>query len=110
MNLLITLFKGYLLRKWLVLSIQFSVATLLVLGLFYKGCKDKNTRYMVLILDGNSEIAHAEEQSLLFDLCMTFDQIESSHKSNYFLRKDLFSVMHAQHILSYHLIQVSLSY
>ena len=45
-----------------------------------------------------------KEPSLLFDLFKALDQIESNNKSDIFLRKDLFSFMRAQHVLSYHLI------
>ena len=58
---------------------------------------------MVLILDGNSEMC-VHVGSMLFDLFKAFDYIESSHKSDFFLRKDLFFIMRAQHVLSYHLI------
>ena len=46
-----------------------------------------------------------QEQSLLLDqdLFKAFDQIESSRKSEFILRKYLFSFMCAQHVLSYHL-------
>ena len=47
-----------------------------------------------------------QKQLLLFDLFKTFHFFESSHKSNFFLRKDLFSFMRAQLVLSYHLILV----
>ena len=39
-------------------------------------------------------------ESLLFDLFKAFD----CHKLGIFTRKDLFSFMRAQHVLSYHLI------
>ena len=45
-----------------------------------------------------------KEQSLLFNLYKAFDQFESRHKSGIFIRKDLFSIMRAQHVISYHLI------
>ena len=47
-----------------------------------------------------------QEQSLIFDLCKAFDEIESSHKSDIFLRKELFSVMRAKHALFYHLLKM----
>ena len=37
---------------------------------------------------------------------MLFDLIESSHKSDFFLRKGLFYFMRPQHVLSYHPIKV----
>ena len=43
-------------------------------------------------------------QSMVFDFFKAFDYIESSHKSGIFTRKDLFSFMRAQHVVSYHLI------
>ena len=45
------------------------------------------------------------EQSLLFDLLKAFDKIRSSHKSDFSL-SHLFSLICAQHILSYHLIYI----
>ena len=42
----------------------------------------------------------SKEQSLF----KAFDLTESSHTSDFFLRTDLFSIMRAQHTLSYHLI------
>ena len=39
------------------------------------------------------------------DLFKAFNQIESIHKLDFSLQKDLFSFKGAQHILSYHLIQ-----
>ena len=42
--------------------------------------------------------------TLLFDLFKAFDLLESSHKSDIFIRKDLFSFMRAQIFMSYHLI------
>ena len=41
------------------------------------------------------------ECSRLFDLCQAFAYIESSKKSDIFLKKDLGSFMRAKHILSY---------
>ena len=43
----------------------------------------------------------SKEQSLLFDLLKVFDNIESSHKLEIFLRKSVLSFMRAQHVLSY---------
>ena len=45
-----------------------------------------------------------QEQSLLFDLYKAFDKLVSSHKHNIFLRRDLFSFMLAQHVMSYLLL------
>ena len=45
-----------------------------------------------------------KEQSLLFDLYKAFDLSNGSHKSDIFIRKNLFSLMHAQHVMRYHLI------
>ena len=54
---------------------------------------------MGLILDGNSEIGeHA--QLLVLDLFKAFDLIENTVTN---LRKDLFSSIHVQHVLSNHL-------
>ena len=55
---------------------------------------------MVLILDGISYRCARKAQSLLFDLCKAFDQFESRHKSGIVTRKDLFSIMRAQHLMS----------
>ena len=44
-----------------------------------------------------------QAQSLLFDLVKAFHYIESSHKFDIFIRKDLYSFMRAQHVMSYHL-------
>ena len=63
---------------------------------------------IVLISDGISEIsAHVETNlnHLLFDLFKAFDKIRSSHKSDFSL-SHLFSLICAQHILSYHLIYI----
>ena len=49
-----------------------------------------------LYLDGNSLLG------VLFDLFKAFGYIESSN--NIFIGKDPFSCMHAQHVMSYHLI------
>ena len=43
---------------------------------------------------------------MLLDLFKAFDDIESSNKSGIFTRKDPFSFMRAQHVMSYHLIYV----
>ena len=59
---------------------------------------------MVHILDGYSEIASEGQINLLFDWFKAFDEIVSCHKSDYFFRKDLFSFMRAQRVLSYHVI------
>ena len=55
---------------------------------------------MVLIFDGNP--CARKTQYLLFDLFKAFDCIESSHKSDIFTRKDPFSFMRAQYVMSYH--------
>ena len=39
-------------------------------------------------------------QYLLFDLFKAFHYIESSHKSDFLNRKDQFSYMRAQHVMS----------
>ena len=58
---------------------------------------------VVPILDGNSEILCArKEHSLLFDLIKAYDLIEN--KDGFFSKKHLFSLMRAQHDLSYQLI------
>ena len=59
---------------------------------------------MDLILDGNSEIG-AHVLYLLFEFFkgILLDQ-EQSQIGFLFLRKDLFSIMRAHHILSFHLI------
>ena len=49
---------------------------------------------MVLILDGKIE------QSRLFDLFKSFDEIEVSHKFDIFSPKNLFFFMRAQHVMS----------
>ena len=46
-----------------------------------------------------------EEQSLLFDQFKAFDQIERSHKLDFF-SQGVFSYRRAQHVLSYHLAGV----
>ena len=58
----------------------------------------------VLILDGNSAIGVNVRDK--FDLFKAFDQIESSHKLDFLLEKDLLSFMRAQQVLIHHLIQV----
>ena len=56
----------------------------------------------------NQKKVHTCGLNPVFDLIKTFVEIESCHKSDFFfLRKDLFSCMRAQHILNYHLIQIS---
>jgi len=47
---------------------------------------------------------------VLFDLFKAFDKFESGHKSDIFIRKDLFSFMRAQHVMSYHLIKLPCVY
>ena len=42
------------------------------------------------------------EPSLLFDMFKAIDYIENNHKSIFFLIKDPFFFMRAQHVLSYH--------
>ena len=60
---------------------------------------------MVLILDGDPEIgAHWRSNSVIFK---GFEKLESSHKSDLFPQKYLFSLMRTHHILSYHLTYVS---
>ena len=55
------------------------------------------------ILDGNSKIgAVRKEQSLLFDLINKLIRKKSSR--DYFLQNDIFYLMRALHVLSYHLI------
>ena len=44
-----------------------------------------------------------KEQFRFADLFKAFHLIESSHKLDIFLRKDLFSFIHVHHILTYHL-------
>ena len=57
------------------------------------------------ILYGNSKIgAVRKEQSLLFDLINKLIRIKSSRESDYFLQNDIFYLMRALHVLSYHLI------
>ena len=54
---------------------------------------------MVLILEGNWKIsAH-----VWIDLFKVFVSIESSHKFDFSFRKDLFSFIPTQHVLSYYL-------
>ena len=55
---------------------------------------------MVLMLDGNSEIG-AHDQSKLFDLFKAFDEVKKKSQTT-----DLISFMRAQHVPSYHFIQV----
>ena len=57
-------------------------------------------KYMVLILDGDSDIGAQVRCILSYLICLRH-LIKSSHKS-FFFRKDQFSVMHAQLVLSYH--------
>ena len=46
-----------------------------------------------------------KKQYMLFDLIKAFDQIERSHKYFFLILEiDFFSIMRAQHVLSYHLI------
>ena len=40
-----------------------------------------------------------KEQSLLFDPYKAFDKFENRHKSDIFIRKDLFSIMRVQHVI-----------
>ena len=56
---------------------------------------------MVLVLDGNSEIgAH-----VCYLICLRhLIQVQEQSKIGFFLLKDLFSLMRAQHVLSTHLI------
>ena len=44
------------------------------------------------------------QKYILFDLYKAFYHIESSHKSGFFLRNDLFSFMRVQHVQGYHLV------
>ena len=49
-----------------------------------------------------------KEKSLLFDVFKAFDLIESSHKSDFSSqKKNLFSLMRVQDVLSYHLTSKS---
>ena len=64
---------------------------------------NNNKETMALILDGNS--LRGAHKYLLFDPFKAFDYIESSLKSGIFTRKDRFSFMRAQHVMSYHLIK-----
>ena len=63
---------------------------------------------IVFIIDVNSEIGCAPMKQSFFDMFKVFDKIESNYKSFFFVQKDLFSFMSAQHVLTYHLIQVPL--
>ena len=62
---------------------------------------------MVLILDGKSEIGAHVRSNLCYLSCLRH-LIRSRAVINhiFFLRKDLFSFMRAQNVLSYHLIYV----
>ena len=63
--------------------------------------------HMVLILDGNSEIGAHVGSNICYLICLRH-LIRSRVVSNsiYFLEKDLISLMLAQDVLSYHVIQV----
>ena len=45
-----------------------------------------------------------KEQSLLFDLFKAFDNFKANYTGYFFLRKDIFSFMRVNHVLSYRLI------
>ena len=63
------------------------------------GCKcngKKKDRIMVRIIDSKSGSAR-NKNSQLFNMCKAFDKIKSSYRSSF---------MHAQQVLSYHLIWV----
>ena len=49
-------------------------------------------------IDGNSEIGAYAGKEQLFDLYKEFDLIESNQKSEFFLRKDLMSILYIQNI------------
>ena len=60
---------------------------------------------MVLIIDGNSEIGTHVRNNLCYLNCLRhLLRWRAVTNRIFFLRKDLFSFMHAQHVLSYHLI------
>ena len=62
---------------------------------------------MVVILDGNSEIGTHIRSNIWYLICLRL-LITSRSVINriFFLRKSLFFFMRAQHIMSYHLIQI----
>ena len=53
------------------------------------------------MVDVNSEVGADKEQSLLSILFEAFNSTEGSHKSDFFLLKDLFTLMPAEHDLYY---------
>ena len=60
---------------------------------------------MVLLLYGNSETGAHIRINFCHLICLRhLNRTSANHKSDFFLRKDLFSFMCAQHVLSYHLI------
>ena len=62
---------------------------------------------MVLILDGNSEIGAPVRRNPFYkNFLRHFIRSRAVTNRLIFLRKDLFSFMRAQHVLSYHLMQV----
>ena len=63
-------------------------------GIFYSLYHGTYIRWYLI------NICAREEQSLLFDLFKASDSIESSHKSNFSLRKEIFSFMRAQYVMS----------
>ena len=64
--------------------------------------------HMGSAMDGNSGIGAHVRSNLLFDLFMAFYKIRRSRKSDFCFSGDLFSFMHAQHFLSYHVLWAQL--
>ena len=60
---------------------------------------------MLRISDGNPEIGAHIRRNLCHLICLRHLDLEQSQK-DFFVREVLFSFMHAQHVLSYHLISV----
>ena len=71
---------------------------------------DDNTYYisaMVLILDGNSGMVAQGRSNLYYLICLRHFIISRGATSRlFFLRKDIYFFMRAQHIMSYHLINL----
>ena len=67
--------------------------------------KRSNVLYMVIILDGNSGIGAHVGNNLCYSICFRhFIRSKAVTNRIFFPRKDIFSFMRAQHVLSYHLI------
>ena len=58
-----------------------------------------------MVLDGNSEIGAHVRSNLCYLICLRNLLDKEKSQIRFFVGKDLFSFMHAQHVMSYHLIE-----